>query len=233
MFSSQAQQTINISLLPESYKKAFRKFSPICVTAMMLSLRFLALNIMEKTIMCRLWEAATDLVNLNTWFSWQSSITPVDSLPLAVGKVQGRDIEDLNCWSARCSEWATTFQDLWDNTHCWWRSLRCRRQGNFLGGKILKRNIFPPQEDCVGRRQFPLTQDYGSLLSGFILFCGFLCVNTHTAMQWFPSGRRSLSSQLKWLFAEGIFPQMFSLYTEEYSLVRRAPRLIWLYVTFF
>jgi len=35
----------------------------------------------------RLWEAATDLVNLNTWFSWQSSITPVDSLPLDVGKV--------------------------------------------------------------------------------------------------------------------------------------------------
>ena len=64
---------------------------------MMLSLRFLALNIMEKTIMCRLWEAATDLVNLNTWFSWQSSITPVDSLPLAVGKVQGVDIEDLTC----------------------------------------------------------------------------------------------------------------------------------------
>ena len=70
---------------------------PKCVTSIMLSLRFLALNIMEKTIMRRLWEAATDLVNLNTWFSWQSSITPVDSLPLAVGKVQGRDMEDLNC----------------------------------------------------------------------------------------------------------------------------------------
>ena len=50
------------------------------------------LNILKKRNMVRLWEAATDLVNLNTWFSWQSSITPLDSLPLAVGKVQGLDI---------------------------------------------------------------------------------------------------------------------------------------------
>ena len=34
----------------------------------------------------RLFEAATDLRHLNTWFSWASSITPVDGLPLSVGK---------------------------------------------------------------------------------------------------------------------------------------------------
>ena len=45
------------------------------------------MTILKKRTLCRLWEAATDLVNLNTWFSWQSSITPLDSLPLAVGKV--------------------------------------------------------------------------------------------------------------------------------------------------
>lgn len=39
--------------------------------------------------------------------------------------------------SARCSELGTTFQDLWDNTHCWWRSPRCRRRGNSVRGKII------------------------------------------------------------------------------------------------
>ena len=34
----------------------------------------------------RLFEAATDMRHLNTWFSWASSITPVDELPLSVGK---------------------------------------------------------------------------------------------------------------------------------------------------
>jgi len=34
-----------------------------------------------------LWEAATDLSNVNVWFSWLSSISPVDGLPLGLEKV--------------------------------------------------------------------------------------------------------------------------------------------------
>ena len=34
----------------------------------------------------RLYEAATDLRHLNIWFSWASSITHVDGLPMTVGK---------------------------------------------------------------------------------------------------------------------------------------------------
>ena len=55
--------------------------------AVSLKISFFKVKYPEEPPISRLWEAATDLVNLNTWFSWQSSITPLDSLPLAVGKV--------------------------------------------------------------------------------------------------------------------------------------------------
>ena len=35
---------------------------------------------------CRLWEAATDLRNVNIWFSWASYIKETDRSPLAPGK---------------------------------------------------------------------------------------------------------------------------------------------------
>ena len=77
------------------------------------------------------------------------------------------DIGYLTCWGARCSGWATTFRDLWDNIHCWLRSLKCKRQGK--AGLDPTKDDFDLQEDCVGRRKLPLAQDHRSLLSGLHL----------------------------------------------------------------
>ena len=72
------------------------------------------------------------------------------------------DTEYLTCWDPRCSGWDTTCRDLWDNIHCWSRSLRCRRQGNSEGPKnqgLIR--ITQPWRifDCCVRRKIVLEGD--------------------------------------------------------------------------
>ena len=50
-------------------------------------MRVVTVPTLHATESClRLWEAATDMSNVNIWFSWASYIKQTDKSPLAVGK---------------------------------------------------------------------------------------------------------------------------------------------------
>ena len=120
---------------------------------------------------CRLWEAATDLVNLNTWFSWQSSITPLDSLPLAVGKVFLHISLSLSTvfiiWTGVQSrlQLARTIGSIFTageghrdggNKVRFKKTTWTKQTSEFLSAK----------ENCTWSRKLPLSQNHSSVFTG-------------------------------------------------------------------